>query len=152
MEDAIQELINNERTILTARLSAWPFAGLGGASSIAALIGKSLIGNGFLVTGAILIITALLQIVFGFLIFRTTSALLTTHRIIRMNGIFQRNLKEIELLDIVSIAVTQSVVGWIFGFGSLSFSIASSERIKIANITGPWMFRRKCLEAKRAVK
>ena len=71
----------------------------------------------------------------------TTELAVTSRRVIHKEGLFRRNTFEMNLSQVESVGVYQSILGRIFGFGELSIFGSGAHRQAIPIISDPLTFR-----------
>jgi uncharacterized membrane protein YdbT with pleckstrin-like domain len=77
----------------------------------------------------------------GFIARATTELAVTSRRVIHKTGLFRRHTFEMNLSQIESVGVEQSILGRIFGFGELSIYGAGGNPQRIPTISNPLSFR-----------
>jgi uncharacterized membrane protein YdbT with pleckstrin-like domain len=92
--------------------------------------------------GAVLVTVVALPILLRAFIRRATTELaVTSRRVIHKEGLFRRNTFEMNLSQVESVGVNQSILGRIFGFGELSIFGSGAHRQAIPIISDPLTFR-----------
>ena len=76
----------------------------------------------------------------------TTELAVTSKRVIAKAGLVSRNTVELNHQKVESFQVDQSIMGRIFGFGTLVVNGTGGGKTPIKNIAAPLMFRRQAME------
>tara|TARA_B100000768_G_C11024176_1_gene267363 strand:- start:94 stop:522 length:429 start_codon:yes stop_codon:yes gene_type:complete len=84
--------------------------------------------------------------------YKTTELAITNKKIIAKFGFISRNTIELLLPKIESVQVNQSILGRIFGYGSIVASGAGNPQAPVAGITQPIEFRKKFMEIQESVQ
>ena len=90
---------------------------------------------------ALLVLIALPTWLRAFIRRATTELAVTSRRVIHKEGLFRRNTFEMNLSQVESVGVNQSILGRIFGFGELSIFGSGAHRQAIPIISDPLTFR-----------
>ncbi|HWU67987.1 MAG TPA: PH domain-containing protein [Stenotrophobium sp.] len=123
-------LIENERVIHSGRISLWSMAHL-------LLLGVLLLP---VVVGLIVLLVVYVR-------YQSTELAITNRRIIAKFGFISRRTIELNLGKIEGIEVSQTVLGRIFDYGSLTMSGVGSLQEPIHGIARPLEFRRAFMTA-----
>lgn len=121
-----------------------------GKMSLWALLPSLLMGLIFLFAGLVfwpLSLLALMYWVGAAIYYVTTELAITNKRVIAKFGLISRATIEINLQNIESIQVRQSILGRIFDYGSIIVSGAGSPQAPVPGIRDPLRFRRAFLDA-----
>jgi len=78
--------------------------------------------------------------------YKTTELAITNKKIIAKFGFIQRDTIELLLQKVESIQVKQSILGRIFGYGSIIVSGSGNPQAPIPGISNPMEFRRQVME------
>ncbi len=76
----------------------------------------------------------------------TTELAVTSKRVIAKTGLVSRNTVELNHQKVESFQVDQSIMGRIFGFGTLVINGTGGGKTPIKNISSPLIFRRQAME------
>lgn len=125
-----QNLIKDEQLVYTGRLSAWGYAG-----RIA--LGVLLIP---LVVGLFLLAWVWIQM-------RTVEMAITNKRLIIKSGLISRQTIELNLGKVESLQVDQTVMGRLFGYGSIRVNGTGMSHAPIRGVADPLEFRRQFMQA-----
>lgn len=106
------------------------------------LIGIALLGL-HVIVGSIAIFLGLLVSLRAFIEYKTSEFGVTTKRVIIKVGFFRRRTLELLLRQVEAVSVEQSVLGRIFGFGSLTLTGTGGVKEVFHNIAAPLEFRRR---------
>ena len=93
--------------------------------------------------GGIVIFVGLLVALQTFIEYKTSEFGVTTKRIIIKVGLLRRKTLELLLRQVEAISVEQTVLGRIFGFGSLTLTGTGGVREVFHNISSPLEFRKR---------
>lgn len=104
---------------------------------------SELVRNGGLIT----LIPALWYLAAAFINYNATELAVTSKRVIAKFGFIKRSTIELNHSKVESFHVDQSVLGRIFGFGTLHINGTGGGITPIPNISDPLGFRRKAMEA-----
>lgn len=140
-------LLAGER-ILHAATMHWFIYVPGGALLAAAIYftitgrqdGTIMIGVFAFPIGIILLLKALIQQ-------STTELAVTTKRVVAKVGLIRRNTIELNHSKVESLSVDQSILGRVFGFGTIVISGTGGGKTPIPNIDSPLQFRREAMQA-----
>jgi len=97
--------------------------------------------------GILVLIPALWYCIDGFIKHQSTELAVTSKRVIAKFGFIKRSTIELNHSKVESFHVDQSVLGRIFGFGTLHINGTGGGITPIPNISDPLGFRRKAMEA-----
>lgn len=141
-------LTSSERVIKEAKVSWWsqwsyflfgglllPLSGLGFFAEIIGFKGGHIVGGLLIALGAVLLIIALMRI-------KTTELAVTNKRVIAKTGFIKRDTIELKLHKIEGFMVTQTVMGRIFNYGTVSVSGTGDIKTTIEFISNPTGFRK----------
>jgi len=78
----------------------------------------------------------------------TTEIGITSHRLVRKTGFISLKTEEVALPNIEGVKVSQSLLGRIFGYGTLKIEGTGDDSVDIPNIDDPVGFRRAIETAK----
>ena len=84
--------------------------------------------------------------------YKTTELVITNKKIIAKFGFISRDTIELLLPKIESVQVNQSILGRIFGYGSIIASGAGNPQAPVPGISDPIEFRKKFMEIQESVK
>lgn len=123
-------LLSNERVLHQARISVWSMFPL-------------------ILLGVILtpIMIGLVLLIMAYVRYKTTELAVTSQRVVVKTGLISRNIIEINMAKVESVEVTQTVLGRLFDFGSLSISGTGFNQAPILNIADPMAFRKALTQA-----
>jgi uncharacterized membrane protein YdbT with pleckstrin-like domain len=110
--------------IIGLALGIWFY--LGGQSSLVLLFGAVI----FVISGVVLAVPAWLKRL-------GTEIAVTDRRVISKTGLFQRHTTEINLEKVESVDVDQSILGRIFGYGSVTIRGTGEAVEPLRDIAGP---------------
>jgi uncharacterized membrane protein YdbT with pleckstrin-like domain len=131
-------LIPDERVVYRTRLSllifTWPV--LFGLLALGALF------LGFRMTAAALAVLALLFALPKYVDYVTSEFAVTNKRLIVKVGVLRRRTIELQLAKVEAIAVEQSLVGRMFGYGNIVVTGTGGTKEPFRAISGPLQFRR----------
>ena len=82
-----------------------------------------------------------------YIIFMSTSIILTTRRLVFAKGFLHRQVQELYLTRIEGINIRQSLNARLMGFGTVEASGVGSEIAPIDGIASPWVFHKAVSEA-----
>ena len=97
--------------------------------------------------GLIVLLPALWSLSQASIKLRATELAVTSKRVIAKFGFIRRNTIELNHSKVESFHVDQSILGRIFGFGTLHINGTGGGITPIPNISDPLGFRRKAMEA-----
>lgn len=133
-----KSLIPDERVVYSTRLSllvfTWPF--LFGLLAIGALF------LGYRPLAAVLLVLALIIALPKYIDYATSEFAVTNKRLIVKVGVLRRRTIELQLPKVEAIAVEQSLVGRIFGYGNIVVTGTGGTKEPFRTISGPLEFRR----------
>jgi uncharacterized membrane protein YdbT with pleckstrin-like domain len=95
------------------------------------------------ISAGIVIFIGLLLGSYAFIEYKTSEFGVTTKRVIIKMGLLRRKTLELLLRQVEAISVEQSVLGRIFGFGSLTLTGTGGVKEVFHNISSPLEFRRR---------
>jgi uncharacterized membrane protein YdbT with pleckstrin-like domain len=99
------------------------------------------LGLALLVGAGIFLLVALPVFLRAFIARATTELAVTSKRVIHKTGLFRRHTFEMNVSQVESVGVEQSILGRIFGFGELSIYGAGGSPQRIPTIRDPLNFR-----------
>lgn len=99
-----------------------------------------------LVFGLIAIIIALFSLIKAMITKITTELAITSKRVIAKFGLIRRSTVELNHSKVESFNVDQSILGRIFGFGTLVINGTGGGKIPIPSIDDPLEFRREAMQ------
>jgi len=133
-----KNLIPNETVVFRTRLHwiifGWPFLFLL-ASCVAFWFDYKR-------TGEVLLLVTLILFLARYLVYMASEFAVTNKRVIVKVGFLQRRTLELMLTKVEAIAVTQSLLGQIFGCGTITVTGTGGTKEPFANIRSPLQFRR----------
>jgi uncharacterized membrane protein YdbT with pleckstrin-like domain len=94
-----------------------------------------------LIAAGIFVLIALPVLLRAFIARATTELAVTSRRVIHKTGLFRRHTFEMNVSQVESVGVEQSILGRIFGFGELSIYGAGGNPQRIPTISDPLGFR-----------
>lgn len=123
-------LLSNETILHQGRISLWSMFPL-------------------ILLGVILtpIVIGLVLLVMVYIRYKTTELAITNQRVVVKTGLISRKIIEINIGKVESVEVTQTVLGRLFDFGSLSISGTGFNQAPIPNIADPMAFRKALTQA-----
>jgi uncharacterized membrane protein YdbT with pleckstrin-like domain len=137
-----KSLIPGENVVYRTRLHwivfAWPV--LFTAVAIAFLI------YGYIHVGEVIVAIAALLWLARYFVYIASEFAVTNRRVIIKVGVMQRRTLELQLSKVEAIAVTQGILGQLFGCGSILVTGTGGTKESFANIGSPLEFR-KALQA-----
>ncbi len=99
------------------------------------------------VFGSIAIIIALVSLLRAVIFKFTTELAVTSKRVIAKVGLISRNTVELNHSKVESLNVNQSILGRVFGYGTLIINGTGGGKTPIPNIVSPLEFRREAMQA-----
>ncbi len=97
--------------------------------------------------GALLFMFSIYMFIKAFVIKKTTELVVTSKRIIAKTGFIRRNTVELNHNKVESFNIDQSILGRIFGFGTLIINGTGGGKTPIPNIDAPLIFRKEAMQA-----
>jgi hypothetical protein len=82
----------------------------------------------------------------------TTEIVLTDQRLIYKRGFFKINVNEVDIEQLASDSVEQSLMGRILNYGAVHLTCVQAEDIYLPDIKAPYDFRNKVLHQKHAYR
>lgn len=82
----------------------------------------------------------------------TTEIFLTNHRLIHKRGLFLINVDEVDVEQLASDQVHQSLMGRVFGYGALHIRCVEADDLWLPNITHPYSFRNAIVRVKKGYR
>jgi len=110
------------------------------------LIGLSFLGGESPVFGVFLILGAAIALLKALVTYVSTELAVTNKRVIVKVGLISRNTIELNHTKVESFNVNQSVLGRMFGFGTVTVNGTGGVRTPIPSISDPLQFRRSAME------
>ena len=98
------------------------------------------------VLGLIVIIFGIASLLKAAIAKATTELAVTSKRVIAKFGLIRRNSIELNHQKVESFNVDQSILGRIFGFGTLVINGTGGGKTPIANIAAPLTFRKEAMQ------
>jgi len=98
-------------------------------------------GLALLIGAGIFFLIAIPALIRAFIARATTELAVTSRRIIHKTGLFRRRTFEMNVSQVESVGVEQSILGRIFGFGELAIYGAGGNPQRIPTISDPLSFR-----------
>ena len=98
------------------------------------------------ILGFIAIIIAIFSLVKAMITKITTELAVTTKRVIAKVGFIRRNTVELNHSKVESFNIDQSILGRIFGFGTIIVNGTGGGKTSIPNIDSPLVFRREAMQ------
>jgi uncharacterized membrane protein YdbT with pleckstrin-like domain len=133
-----KSLLPDEQVIYRTRLNfvifTWPL--LFSLAALAALL------LGLKVTAAVLLVVAVIIGLPKYVAFATSEFAVTNKRLIVKVGVLRRRIVELQLSKVEAIAVDQSLLGRIFGYGDIVVTGTGGTKEPFSAISGPLKFRR----------
>ena len=99
------------------------------------------------VVGSIAIIIALVFLLKALILKLTTELAVTSKRVIAKVGLISRNTVELNHSKVESFNVDQSILGRIFGYGTIIINGTGGGKTPIPSIKSPLEFRREAMQA-----
>jgi len=99
------------------------------------------------VVGSIIIIIALVFLLKALILKLTTELAVTSKRVIAKVGLISRNTVELNHSKVESFNVDQSILGRVFGYGTIIINGTGGGRTPIPSIKSPLEFRREAMQA-----
>lgn len=96
--------------------------------------------------GFFAIVISIVLLVKAIILKKTTELAITTKRVIAKVGLIRRNTVELNHSKVESFNIDQSILGRIFGFGTLTINGTGGGKTPIPNIDSPLDFRREAME------
>ena len=93
--------------------------------------------GGRILDNLMIVLLFIILTIYRFLTFWLTEMVITNKRIIYKRGIFSIKTKELENAKVESVLLEQSVLGRIFGYGSICFSGTGASKVKFEKINDP---------------
>jgi uncharacterized membrane protein YdbT with pleckstrin-like domain len=133
-----QSLIPNETVTFRTRLHPIVFA----SPAVVALLAVALLAYGVNGLAGFLFLVALILGLMKLLVYRSSEFAVTNKRVIIKVGVFRRRTLEMLLSKVEAIAVTQGIMGRIFGCGSIVVTGTGGTHEPFSSISAPLEFRR----------
>jgi uncharacterized membrane protein YdbT with pleckstrin-like domain len=99
------------------------------------------LGLALLVGAGIFLVIAIPALIRAFIARATTELAVTSRRIIHKTGLFRRRTFEMNVSQVESVGVEQSILGRIFGFGEVAIYGLGGNPQRIPTISDPLSFR-----------
>ncbi|NNC78268.1 MAG: PH domain-containing protein [Woeseiaceae bacterium] len=96
--------------------------------------------------GVVLLIFSVLSLLKAIIAKATTELAVTSKRVIAKIGFIRRNTIELNHQKVESFVVDQSILGRIFGYGTLVINGTGGGKTPIANIAAPLIFRKEAMQ------
>lgn len=103
-------------------------------------------GEGVGAIGGILVFFAVISLLKAFITKISTELAVTSKRVIAKVGLIRRNTAELNHSKVESFNVDQSILGRIFGYGTIVVNGTGGGKTPIPNIDSPLVFRRNAME------
>jgi uncharacterized membrane protein YdbT with pleckstrin-like domain len=103
-------------------------------------------GEGVGAIGGILVFFAVISLLKAFITKISTELAVTSKRVIAKVGLIRRHTAELNHSKVESFNVDQSILGRIFGFGTIVVRGTGGGKTPIPNIDSPLVFRRNAME------
>ena len=84
---------------------------------------------------------AVLWAVYDYLRLATIEMVITNKRVICKKGIISVKTQELKTNKIESVEIKQSILGRIFGYGTLMFSGTGTAKVRFAAVDNPWVVK-----------
>jgi uncharacterized membrane protein YdbT with pleckstrin-like domain len=99
------------------------------------------LGIALIIAAGIFLVIAIPGFIRAFIARATTELAVTSRRVIHKTGLFRRRTFEMNVSQVESVGVEQSILGRIFGFGELAIYGAGGNPQRIPTISDPLSFR-----------
>src|SRR4029077_1581283 len=99
------------------------------------------VGIALIIAAGIFLLIALPAFIRAFIARATTELAVTSRRIIHKTGLFRRRTFEMNVSQVESVGVDQSILGRIFGFGEVAIYGSGGNPQRIPTISDPLSFR-----------
>jgi uncharacterized membrane protein YdbT with pleckstrin-like domain len=106
--------------------------------------------SGFLYAGEVLLVITFIVFLGKYIVYRSSEFAVTNKRVIIKVGVVQQRTLELLLTKVEAIAVTQSLLGQMFGCGTIMVTGTGGTKEPFANISSPLEFRRAVQAASSA--
>jgi uncharacterized membrane protein YdbT with pleckstrin-like domain len=140
-----KSLITNESVVFRTRLHwiifTWPILFLI-ASCVLFYFGFFSTHPGFMYAAEILLVITFIVFIAKYIVYRSSEFAVTNKRVIIKIGVMQQRTLELLLTKVEAISVTQSLLGQMFGCGSIMVTGTGGTREAFNNISSPLQFRR----------
>jgi uncharacterized membrane protein YdbT with pleckstrin-like domain len=139
-----ENLLNGEKVLHKGRVHWWAWGK-----------GLAIVLTGFLVGaqgepmpfwGGMIGLFGLVLLVRGLVTVWTTELAVTDKRVIAKFGLISRETIELVHQKVEGLSVSQSILGRLLGFGTITVNGTGSGKTPVPHITQPLVFRRKALE------
>jgi len=136
-----QNLTAGEQVVYQAKLHWAIFI----SPAIFTLIGLGIMaqGRGMAIIGFIIVLIGLLRAISAATTYLTTEFAVTNRRVIGKIGLIRRQSLEVLLSKVESISVDQSIMGRLFGYGTIVVSGSGGTRNRFPSIADPLTLRQK---------
>jgi uncharacterized membrane protein YdbT with pleckstrin-like domain len=114
---------------------------LSAALAAGSLFAAPELGLALIVGAGIFLLLAIPTFLRAFIARATTELAVTSKRVIHKTGLFRRHTFEMNVSQVESVGVEQSILGRIFGFGELAIYGAGGNPQRIPTISDPLNFR-----------
>jgi len=143
-----KNLMSGERVVYTAKIHWFIFVpGIVLFVVGTVLFGVDQGGNVGHVIGTIAVLLAIFSVIKALITKVSTELAITSKRVIAKMGLIRRNTVELNHSKVESFNVDQSILGRIFGFGTLIINGTGGGKTPIPSIDSPLEFRRNAMEA-----
>lgn len=133
-----KSLIPGEEVIYRTRISlvvfTWPI--------LVGLVALGVLLLGYRVPAAVVFVVALLLFLPKYVAFVTSEFAVTNKRLIVKVGVLRRRIVELQLSKVEAIAVDQSLLGRMLGYGNIVVTGTGGTKEPFRAISGPLKFRR----------
>jgi uncharacterized membrane protein YdbT with pleckstrin-like domain len=148
-----KSLIANESVLFRTRLHwiifIWPILFLI-ATCVLFYFGFFSTHSGFLYAGEVLLVITFIVFLSKYIVYRSSEFAVTNKRVIIKVGVVQQRTLELLLTKVEAIAVTQSLLGQMFGCGTIMVTGTGGTKEPFDNISSPLEFRRAVQAASSA--
>jgi uncharacterized membrane protein YdbT with pleckstrin-like domain len=140
-----KSLIANESVLFRTRLHwiifTWPILFLI-LTCVLFYFGLFSTHSGFLYAGEVLLVITFVVFLGKYIVYRSSEFAVTNKRVIIKVGVVQQRTLELLLTKVEAIAVTQSLLGQMFGCGTIMVTGTGGTKEPFTNISSPLEFRR----------
>lgn len=133
-----KSLIPDERVVYRTRLSLLIFT----LPVLFGLLALGALAMGFRVSAAVLLVLTVIIALPKYVTFATSEFAVTNKRLVVKVGVLRRRTVELQLSKVEAIAVEQTLVGRMFGYGNIVVTGTGGTKEPFASISGPLKFRR----------
>ena len=148
-------LMNNEKIIYKVKITKWIwviwliitlFFSIGLIPSEQSTTGDTTIDSMTMMWGIIFFLIPFYFFLKNFIYCLTTELAITNKKIIGKIGFIERNIIEIPLEKVESLAIDQSIIGRLLNYGTIIIRGTGTGEVKINFVTNPLKFRKQFLE------